>query len=163
MSYVHLRIHTEFSIVDGSLRVDDAVEAARADAQGALAITDLNNLFAGVRFYKAARDAGVKPILGCDVRVVLPEASGQGEAAGLLLLVTDHRGYLNLCELLSRAWLQGQHGGEARMQWAWLADDGLHEGLIALCGARQGAIGRALLAGDEARARLLARQHRELF
>ncbi len=163
MSYVHLRIHTEYSIVDGSLRVDDAVAAARADGQGALAISDLNNLFAGVRFYKAARDAGVKPILGCDVRIAAPEGAAQDAPTALLLLVTSRQGYLNLCELLSRAWLQGQRAGQAQMQWSWLADEGLHEGLIALCGARQGAIGRALLAGDEARARLLARQHRELF
>jgi DNA polymerase-3 subunit alpha len=163
MSYVHLRIHTEFSIVDGSLRVDDAVAAARADGQGALAITDLNNLFAGVRFYTAARDAGVKPILGCDVRVLMPDASGQGDATALLLLVTSHRGYLNLCELLSRAWLGGQHAGQAEMQWSWLADDALHEGLIALCGGRHGAVGRALLAGDQARAQRLAQQHRDLF
>ncbi len=163
MSYVHLRTHTEFSIVDGSLRVDDAVAAARADAQGALAITDFNNLFAGVRFYTAARDAGVKPILGCDVRLALPDAAGQGTPAALLLLVASQRGYLNLCELLSRAWLLGQHGGQAEMQWSWLAEDGLHEGLIALCGARQGAVGRALLSGEAARARQLARQFRDLF
>ncbi|MDE1980520.1 MAG: PHP domain-containing protein, partial [Betaproteobacteria bacterium] len=62
MPYVHLRTHTEYSIVDGALRVDDMVPAAVRDGQGALAITDFNNLFATVRFYKAALDAGVKPI-----------------------------------------------------------------------------------------------------
>ena len=163
MSYVHLRIHTEYSIVDGNLRVDDAVQAARADSQGALAITDLNNLFAGVRFYQAARDAGVKPILGCDVRIAPAESGAQAQAGALLLLVMNGQGYLNLCELLSRAWLHGQRGGQAEMQWSWLADEGLHEGLIALCGARQGAVGMALLAGDEARARRLAQQHAQLF
>ncbi len=163
MSYVHLRIHTEYSIVDGNLRVDDAVQAARADSQGALAITDLNNLFAGVRFYQAARDAGVKPILGCDVRIAPAESGAQAQASALLLLVMNGQGYLNLCELLSRAWLRGQRGGQAEMQWSWLADDGLHEGLIALCGARQGTVGMALLAGDEERARRLAQQHAQLF
>ena len=162
MSYVHLRIHTEYSIVDGSLRVDAAVAAARADAQGALAISDLNNLFAGVRFYQAAREAGVKPILGCDARLA-PAEGNQDAPTSLLLLATDRQGYLNLCELLSRGWLHGQRGGQAQLQWSWLAEDGLHQGLIALCGARQGAIGRALLAGDEPRARQLAQQYREVF
>ena len=163
MSYVHLRTHTEFSIVDGSLRVDAAVAAARADAQGALAITDWNNLFAAVRFYSEARAAGVKPIIGCDVRVAPNDPSPQAPNTGLLLLVTNRQGYLNLCTLLSRAWLQGQRNGQAEIQWAWLEQEGLNEGLIALCGARQGAIGQALLAGDGARARLLAQRHASVF
>ena len=64
MSFVHLRTHSEYSVVDGMLRIDDAAQAARADGQVALAITDLNNLFGAVQFYKACRDQGVKPILG---------------------------------------------------------------------------------------------------
>ncbi len=163
MSYVHLRIHTEYSIVDGSLRVDAAVAAARADSQGALAISDLNNLFAGVRFYRSARDAGVKPILGCDLRLANPEAAASDESTSLLLLAMNRQGYLNLCQLLSRAWLEGQRGGQAQARWSWLADEGLHEGLIALCGGRQGAIGRALLAGDSQRAERLAGAHRAVF
>ena len=163
MSYIHLRAHTEFSIVDGSLRVDAAVAAARADGQGALAITDLSNLFATVRFYSEARSAGVKPIIGCDVRVAPSEPSPQAPNTGLLLLATNRQGYLSLCALLSRAWLEGQRNGQAEIQWAWLEREGLNAGLIALCGARQGAIGQALLAGDGARARLLAQQHATVF
>ncbi|WP_112488246.1 DNA polymerase III subunit alpha [Thiomonas sp. X19] len=163
MSYVHLRTHTEFSIVDGSLRVDAAVAAARADGQGALAITDLNNLFAAVRFYSEARSAGVKPIIGCDVRVAPSEPAPQAPNTGLLLLATNRQGYLNLCTLLSRAWLEGHRNGQAEVQWAWLEHEGLSAGLIALCGARQGAIGQALLAGDGARARLLAQRHASVF
>ena len=67
MAFVHLRAHTEFSVVDGTLRIDDAVAAAAADGQGALAITDLSNLFGAVKFYSAARRAGVKPIIGAEV------------------------------------------------------------------------------------------------
>jgi DNA polymerase-3 subunit alpha len=67
MAFVHLRAHTEYSVVDGTLRIDDAVAAAAADGQGALAITDLSNLFGAVKFYGAARAAGVKPILGAEV------------------------------------------------------------------------------------------------
>ena len=163
MSYVHLRTHTEFSIVDGSLRVDAAVAAACADGQGALAITDLNNLFAAVRFYTEARGAGVKPIIGCDVRVAPDDRSHQAAATGLLLLAMNRQGYLNLCALLSRAWLEGQRNGQAEVRWAWLEQEGLGEGLIALCGARGGAIGQALLAGDKARALSLAQRHAAVF
>ena len=162
MPHVHLRIHTEYSIVDGSLRIDAAVAAARADGQGALAITDLNNLFAAVRFYSGARAAGVKPIIGCDVRVAPDDPAPQAPGTGLLLLATGRQGYLNLCDLLSRAWLEGQRNGQAEIRWQWL-EDGAGEGLIALCGARQGAVGQALLAGDMARARHLARRHAEVF
>ncbi|MBW4048514.1 MAG: DNA polymerase III subunit alpha [Proteobacteria bacterium] len=163
MSYVHLRTHTEFSIVDGSLRVDAAVATARADGQGALAITDLNNLFAAVRFYTEARGAGVKPIIGCDVRVAPDDTARLAGATGLLLLATNRQGYLNLCTLLSRAWLEGQRNGQAEIQWAWLEQEGLGEGLMALCGARGGAIGQALLAGDQARALTLAQRHARVF
>ena len=67
MSFVHLRTHSEFSVVDGTLRIDDAVAAARADAQPALAITDLANVFGAVKFYKACREQGVKPLIGADL------------------------------------------------------------------------------------------------
>ena len=67
MSFVHLRTHSEFSVVDGMLRIDDAARAARADGQVALAITDLNNLFGAVQFYQACRGQGVKPIVGVDL------------------------------------------------------------------------------------------------
>jgi DNA polymerase-3 subunit alpha len=160
MRYVHLRTHTEYSIVDGTLRVDDMVDAAVRDGQGALAITDFNNLFATVRFYKAALSAGVKPLIGCDVLV-----SGARDAAQptrLLLLVQNRTGYLHLCELLSRAWLGNQHRGRAVVKWEWL-EDGLAEGMIALSGAQDGAIGLALLHGDDAGARALARQHAKVF
>lgn len=161
MPYVHLRTHTEFSIVDGMLRVDDMVSAAARDGQGALAITDFNNLFATIRFYKAALAVGVKPIIGCDVLV-----NGSRDAAQhtrLLLLVQNRTGYLHLCELLSRAWLHNQQRGRAVVRWEWLQDDGLAEGLIALSGAQDGAIGQALLQGDMAGALALARQHAAVF
>ena len=74
MPFVHLRVHTEFSVVDGTLRVDEAVAAAAADGQGALAITDLSNLFGAIKFYSAARAAGVKPIIGVEV-CLEPEGS----------------------------------------------------------------------------------------
>jgi DNA polymerase-3 subunit alpha len=152
MAFVHLRTHTEFSVVDGTLRIDGAVDAAAADRQAALAITDLGNLFGAIKFYSAARKAGVKPIVGADIWV---EPEG-GEKSGhrLLLLVQDRQGYLNLCELLSRGWLQNVQRAQAWIKWEWLA--ALNGGLIALSGAEQGAVGQALMAQDPARARELA-------
>ena len=154
MSFVHLRLHTEYSVVDGSLRVVAAADAARADDQPALAITDLGNLFGAVKFYNACREAGVKPLLGADVWV--EPLDTEKSASRLLLLVQDKRGYLNLSELLARAWTSNVQRTQAWVKWAWLDD--LGAGLIVLSGAEHGAIGQALLAGDEARARELALQ-----
>ena len=102
MAFVHLRTHSEFSVVDGMLRIDEAVAAARADDQVALGLTDLNNLFGAVQFYKACRGQGLKPLIGADLWME-PE-SGDKQPSRLLLLVQDRQGYLNLCELLARGW-----------------------------------------------------------
>ena len=159
MSFVHLRTHTEFSVVDGSLRIDDAVAAAAADAQAALAITDLANLFGAIKFYSAARKRGVKPIIGADLW--LEPEGGEKAPSRLLVLVQNHRGYLNLCELISRAWLRNVQRAQACITWAWLAE--LGEGLIVLSGAEHGPVGQALVAGDRARALVLAERLAGLF
>ena len=154
MSFVHLRLHSEYSVVDGMLRIDDAAAAARADGQGALALTDLNNLFGAVQFYQACRGQGIKPILGVDLWME-PEA-GDKQPSRLLLLVQDLRGYLNLCELLARGWTRNAQRTQAWIKWEWL--DELNAGLIALSGAELGAMGMALLAGDAPRAQAIARR-----
>jgi DNA polymerase-3 subunit alpha len=159
MAFVHLRTHTEFSVADGTLRIDDAIKAAAADGQAALAITDLSNLFGAVKLYSGARKKGVKPIIGADVW--LEPAGGEKSPSRLVLLVQNRQGYLNLCELLSRAWLQHEQRSQACVKWAWLAE--LNAGLIALSGAEMGAVGQALVAGDTGRAEGLARQFAEYF
>jgi len=159
MSFVHLRTHSEFSVVDGMLRIDDAARAARADGQVALAITDLNNLFGAVQFYQACRGQGIKPILGVDLWME-PEA-GDKQPSRLLLLVQDMRGYLNLCELLARGWTRNAQRTQAWIKWAWL--DELNAGLIALSGADGGVVGMALLAGDLPRAQVLAQRLAQCF
>ncbi|MDF1484241.1 DNA polymerase III subunit alpha [Ramlibacter sp. H39-3-26] len=145
--FVHLRLHTEFSVVDGTTRVDDVVEAAAADGQPALAITDLNNLFGGIKFYKQARGKGVKPVLGAEV---VAQGLGRDAAAlsRIVLLVQNHQGYLNLSELLTRAWTGNVVKAQAVCKAQWLRE--LGEGLIALSGAQAGPVGQALVRGDAA-------------
>ncbi|MBX3656172.1 MAG: DNA polymerase III subunit alpha [Ramlibacter sp.] len=147
--FVHLRLHTEFSVVDGTNRVDDIVKAAKADGQPALAITDLNNLFGAIKFYKAARSAGVKPVMGAEI-MVQGLAKDPQQVSRLVLLVQSHRGYLNLCELLARGWTQNVVKAQAVCRPEWLQE--LGDGLIVLAGAQAGPVGQALVQGDEAQA-----------
>jgi DNA polymerase III subunit alpha len=98
--FVHLRLHSEFSIVDGVTRIDEVVRRAAADGQGAIALTDSANLFGAIRFYVAARKAGVKPILGCDAWI--SNEADREQPHRLTLLAQNRDGYLNLCRLLSR-------------------------------------------------------------
>jgi DNA polymerase-3 subunit alpha len=163
MPFVHLRTHTEYSVVDGTLRIDDAAAAAKADGQAALAITDLSNLFGAVKFYKACRGKGVKPIIGVDVYLEPdPAVSGSDkQPSRLMLLAQDRTGYLNLCELLGRGWVQNAQRAQAWLKWEWLAERG--GGLIALSGGDMGLVGSALLAGDTARATAAAQRLAELF
>ena len=159
MPFVHLRTHTEFSVVDGTLRIDDAADAARGYRQVALAIADLNNLFGAVKFYKACRGAGVKPLLGVDVWME-PEGA-EKLPSRLLLLVQNAQGYLNVSELLARAWTRNAQRAQAWVKWEWLEE--LSGGLIALSGADAGALGAALLVGDTRRAAAVAQRLAELF
>ncbi|MFZ2987480.1 DNA polymerase III subunit alpha [Ideonella sp.] len=161
MAFVHLRTHTEFSVVDGTLRIDDLAKAAKADDQVALGISDLANLFGAIKFYKACRGKGVKPLIGADVWVEPLPDSGDKAASRMLLLVQNTQGYLNLCELLARAWTRNVQRAQAWLTWEWLAE--LNAGLIVLSGAEFGAIGVALLSGDSERAATAARHISALF
>ena len=158
--FVHLRTHTEFSVIDATIRIDDVVKAAATDGQGALAITDLSNLFGTVKFYKEARGKGVKPIIGAEVFL---EGLGADAASlsRIVLLVQTTQGYLNLSELLARAYTQNSVKGQAVVKLAWLT--ALSDGLIALSGAQAGPVGQALVQGDAARAREAALQLAAIF
>ncbi|MDE2607435.1 MAG: DNA polymerase III subunit alpha [Burkholderiales bacterium] len=158
--FVHLRLHTEFSVVDGTNRIDEIVKAAAADGQPALGLTDLNNLFGAIKFYKEARGAGVKPVVGCELML---QGVGPDPAAvsRVVLLVQNHRGYLNLCEILARAWTANVVRAQAVAKLEWLQE--LGEGLILLAGAQAGPVGQALLQGDERRAGDIALQLAGLF
>ena len=158
--FVHLRLHSEFSVVDGTLRIDDAVALAAASAQPALAVTDLNNMFAAVKLYKAARARGVQPVLGAEL-VLEGLGADKSAVSRVLLLAQNQTGYLNLCELLARAWTQGAERGQAVVRWEWVQE--LAEGLILLSGAQAGPVGQALVQGDMARASHLALQLAGVF
>ena len=158
--FIHLRLHSEYSIADGLVRIDDLVKAAAADKQPALAVTDLANLFGMVKFYKAARGKGVQPIVGCDVWIT--NEDDRDKPSRLLLLVKNHDGYLQLCELLARAWLSNQHRGRAEIRIDWL--EALQPGgLIALSGFALGDIGAALENGNDALAEKCARRWAKIF
>ena len=158
--FVHLRLHSEFSVVDGTNRIDEVVKAAAADGQVALAITDLNNMFGAIKFYKEGRGKGVKPLIGAEIFL---ESLTQdvAQTSRLILLVQNHQGYLNLCELLSRGWTQNVHKAVAVIKLEWLQE--LSQGLIALSGAQAGAVGQALMQGDTQRASDVALQLAGLF
>lgn len=151
--FVHLRVHSEFSVVDGIVRIDDLVERAAALCQPAVALTDLGNVFGLIKFYRAARAKGIKPIAGCDVWMT--NDVDRDKPFRILLLVADSRGYRTLCELLTRAWLENASVGRAEVRREWVLGA---QGLIVLSGARLGDVGQALLAGQEAQAVILARE-----
>ncbi|MBP8901734.1 MAG: PHP domain-containing protein, partial [Thiobacillaceae bacterium] len=152
--FVHLRLHSEYAIVDSILRVDEAIEAARADGMPALALTDLGNVFGLVKFYSGARKKGIKPIAGCDVWVAPPESTDK--PTRMLLLVQDTAGWRLLCELLTRAYRTNMNRGRAILQPAWFDEMGTR-GLIALSGGHQGDVGLALVNDSLDTARSLAR------
>src|SRR5687768_17404458 len=159
-SFVHLRLHSEYSVVDGIVRVDEAVAAAVADGMPALALTDLSNLFGLVKFYTAARRGGVKPIIGCDVWVT--NETDRDKPHRLLLLCQSHAGYLGLCSLLTRAYRTNRYRGRAELRKSWFAEAGT-QGLIALSGAHLGDIGQALVIDNTRLAEALAGEWRSLF
>ena len=117
--FVHLRLHTEFSVVDGTNRIEEIVKAAAADAQPALAISDLNNLFGAIKFYKEARAKGLKPVVGCEL-MLQGLGTDPNAVTRVILLVQNHQGYLNLCELLARAWTRNVVRAQAVCKLEWL-------------------------------------------
>ncbi|HSW84303.1 MAG TPA: PHP domain-containing protein, partial [Usitatibacter sp.] len=150
--FVHLRLHTEYSVVDGMARVDDVVAAAAADGMPALAITDASNLFGAIKFYQAAREAGVQPVIGCDAWIT--NERNRDAAYRVTLLARNHDGYLALCALLSRAHSENHWRGRAELKREWLSGV---KGLIVLSGAERGDVGLALLSGNREQALEVAR------
>ncbi|MBX2883001.1 MAG: DNA polymerase III subunit alpha [Granulosicoccus sp.] len=157
-TFVHLSVHTEFSLVDSTVRIKPLVEQV-AQSMPAAAVTDRSNLFAMVKYYKAALNVGIKPIIGVDLQV-----SGTAPDDGVsrvLLLVQNDQGYRNLTHLVSRAYQEGQESGAPVVHINWLFE--ANAGLIALSGGINGDVGQALQRGREDQAQELAIRWKDVF
>ena len=165
--FVHLRVHSEFSLIDSTLRLPELVAKARTLAMPALALTDELNVFALVKFVKTAEAAGIKPLIGADCwlsEAGLRETMGRSDAAvrhRFTLLCQNQTGYLNLCRLLSKAWVDRNSAHSPTLCWQDLSQ--AHSGLIALSGGYLGDVGKLLSSGRAAAAQLRAKRWAELF
>ncbi|RWU11667.1 DNA polymerase III subunit alpha [Pseudidiomarina gelatinasegens] len=151
--FIHLRVHSDFSMMDGLAKVKPICEATAAKGMPALALTDQMNMCGLVRFYRTTHDQGLKPIVGCDLWL-LPEgwtADSQDEPFRLTALAMNNEGYQQLTQLISRGYLAGHRSGKPCINKEWLVDH--QRGLLLLSGGREGDIGRKLLQNraDEAR------------
>ncbi len=148
--FIHLRTHTEYSISDGIARVDPLIHQALEISMPAIGITDLMNLFGGLRFYSHALAAGLKPILGCDLKI--RNLSDPAKPYRMAVLCMNHEGYLSLCSLLTRAYPTKEDPFRGQVDAEWF-DDGGCRGLIGLTGGKDGLVGQLLLAGKTDQAR----------
>ncbi|TWX55738.1 DNA polymerase III subunit alpha [Colwellia hornerae] len=142
--FIHLRVHSDYSLCDGLNKVKPIVAKALALGMPAIALTDQTNLCGLVKYYHAAHGAGIKPIIGCDLWVKSDEL--ENELSRIVVLATDNVGYKNLTELISKAYLRGHVQGKAVIDKDWLID--YAPGLILLSAGREGDIGKALIKGN---------------
>ncbi|SEK65596.1 DNA polymerase-3 subunit alpha [Atopomonas hussainii] len=159
VSFVHLRLHTEYSLVDGLVRVKPLIKAVAGAGMPAVAVTDQSNMCALVKFYKTAMGAGIKPLCGADIW--LASRDEDGPLTRMTLLAMNPEGYRNLTELVSRGWSDGQSNDLVIIQRDWVKEAA--NGLIALSGSKEGEVGRALLAGDMLLAETLLREWQAVF
>ena len=165
MSFTHLHLHTEYSLLDGACRINELFEAVKARGQTAVAITDHGVMYGVIDFYKAAKQAGIKPIIGCEcyvaARTRFDKVHGlDNERSHLILLCKNETGYKNLIEIVSKAWTEGFYT-KPRIDHELLEQH--HEGLIALSACLAGEIPRALLRGDYESAKSTALWYNEIF
>ncbi len=157
--FTHLHVHSEYSIVDGLIRLDELVEAIAASQGTAVALTDQSNLFGMVKFYQAAEEAGVKAIIGTDIWVT--DEADLNHPTRLILLCQNDTGYRNLTELVSRAYIEGQFGGKPQIEKAWLQK--YNQGLIAIATSRESDIAKALLSENPEVAEMLLAEWSQVF
>ncbi len=165
MSFVHLHVHSEFSLLDGACRIDSMAECAKNLGQTALAITDHGVMYGAVAFYKAAKKAGIKPIIGCEVYVAPRSRTDReyGPDSGyshLILLCKNETGYHNLCYLVSEGFTTGFYV-KPRIDWQLLHEHS--EGLICLSGCVAGEVQQKIIKGDYSDAKERALELAELF
>ncbi len=142
--FVHLKTHTEYSMVDGLVRVKPLIKTCVEQGHAAIAMTDQMNMCGLVKFYSGTLGSGVKPIVGADLLIEFPEQ--EGDFFKVTALCMNEQGYLNLKELISKAYLKNQHRSVPLVKKEWLPEHS--EGLIILSGARDGDVGKALLAAN---------------
>lgn len=161
-AFIHLRLHSEYSITDSIIRVDEVLLKATQDRMPALALTDLGNLFGLIKFYQSAEKLGIKPIIGCDAWVT--NEADQNNPSRVLLLCQTHTGYLLLCRLLSRAYRENLFRGRAALKKAWFypSVEGTQD-LIAISGAHFGEIGQLLMQNNLQEAEAIGNEWSELF
>ena len=157
-NFVHLHLHSEYSLSDGIIRIEELVERSCEYNFPAVALTDLTNLFGLIKFYRMAREKGIKPIVGCELRLVKEDGN---IGAPFVLLVKNKRGYTNLTKLVSKAYIEGQDTGDPLVKIEWLSD--YSEGLIALSGGQKGHIGQALLLNNNNLAKKRINYFRDIY
>ena len=159
--FVHLRMHTEYSVTDGIVRIDPVIEKVLSQGGVALGITDLMNVFGGLRFYSHALAAGLKPILGCDVRIRNDKFPDRPYRMAFYCM--NHTGYHSLCVLLTKAFLECDDVYRGQICDKWLEVPGATEGLIALTGGREGRLARMVETGTERQAKEVVERWKRLF
>jgi DNA polymerase III subunit alpha len=158
-NFIHLSLHTEYSIVDGIIRIDDLIEHCVAQNMAAIAISDQSNLFGLIKFYTAAMAAGIKPIIG--VNVWLSNENNRAEPYHVTFLAQNQVGYQNLIKLVSNSFLCGQQHGKPIVQKQWI--ENFAEGIIMLSGGKDGDVGRAILANDSQQTEILLKEWLRIF
>jgi DNA polymerase-3 subunit alpha len=144
LDFVHLHVHSEYSLVDGIIRVDELLDRSIGLGYHSVALTDLTNLFGLIEFYRSARSRGIKPIVGSEINVAKDKDS---ISAPIVLLAMNKQGYINLTKLVSKAYVEGQVNGDPIVLFSWLEE--FSEGIIALSGGMEGHIGNSILAGNK--------------
>ena len=157
--FVHLHVHTEYSLVDGICRISNLIDQVQMLHMPSIAITDISNIYGVVKFYRRCADRGIKPVIG--VELAIATERGAGDRPRIVLLCRNNQGYRFLCELLSKLHSQSQSSGEIAVTKDALAAGG--EDLIALSGGLHGEVGQALLTENHLQAQVLVQEYRDLF
>ncbi|MCS6204655.1 DNA polymerase III subunit alpha [Shewanella baltica] len=142
--FVHLRVHSDFSMTDGVAKVKPILAQVEAQGMAAVALTDQNNFCGLVKFYSGCHGAGIKPIIGADFWMQVP--GFEGELCALTIIAMNNIGYQNLTQIISQAYLRGQVAGRVVIDQEWLLT--YNEGILLLSGAKEGDLGKALLKGN---------------
>ena len=158
-SFIHLSIHSEYSIIDGLVRINALVDAAADYQMPSVALTDQSNIFSAVKFYRAAQERGIKPIIGTEIRLL--DNADKKEFSRLILLCQNNNGYKNLTRLLTRSYQECQSQGICYVPKTWLKE--YNSGLIALSGGKEGNIGQAIISGIQDKAQTLLSELQQFF